>query len=338
MISKAQAGLSEKEYWYMKKKQFAFLLGGLFACVQVLAASLTPYVINGTQAGESELPWQAYVEVNVGNEYAGCGGTIIPGSWVLTAAHCVIDSGSTVPASQVMVGVGASDLNSLALQVLSVSRVYPHPDFNSSSMENDIALLKLAGSVALPAEPIKLMSVSEQADADLEFELATSDNLLLSGWGYTQPDRTGDTDQLMKVWLDGVSDTACAAAWGVSSESISANFLCANSTETDAEGACNGDSGGPLVWQNKSRAADADRGYRLAGVVSFGSGTQCADTQLPDVFTQVSSYLNWIQNTINSADTTSGGDSSGGGSAGGWGLLLLCSLPLWRRKQSARAG
>jgi MYXO-CTERM domain-containing protein len=317
----------------MTKRQFAFLTGALVACVQAMAASFTPYVINGTQAGESELPWQAYVEVDFGNEYAGCGGTIIADSWVLTAAHCLMDNGSAVSASQVSVGVGASDLNSSALQVLSVNSVYPHSGFNSSTMENDIALLKLAGSVASPAQPIKLMSVSEQNDADLEFDLATSDNLLLSGWGYTQPDRTAASDQLMKVLLDGVSDSACAAAWGVSSESISANFLCANSS--DSEGACNGDSGGPLVWQNKAHTADTDSGYRLAGIVSFGSSTQCADTQLPDVFTQVSSYLNWIEATMASA-SVSGSSSSGGGSVGGWGLVLLGFLSLWRRKQNGR--
>ncbi|PWI33747.1 serine protease [Vibrio albus] len=322
----------------MKKKQLAFFLGGLLVCAQAIATSFTTYVVNGTQASESEVPWQAYITIA---EYA-CGGTIIADKWVLTAAHCV----EGYSASQITVYVGSSDLTSLSMQTIAVSTMTVNPGYSSSTSINDIAILELAHSIASPAQPIKLMSVSEQAEADLEFDLATSDNLFLSGWGYTNADRTASSTDLMKVLLDGVSDDACADAWGVSSSGISAYFLCANSA--DSEGACNGDSGGPLVWQNKNNASDADKGYRLAGLVSFGPTEQCAMTQYPDVYTQVSSQLSWITGIITdytepapsfSYDifaeppvTTSSSSSSGGGPVGGISLGLLCGLAWLRRK------
>lgn len=52
-----------------------------------------------------------------------------------------------------------------------------------------------------------------------------------------------------------------------------------------------GDSGGPLNCQNP------DGSWDVHGMVSFGSGQGCNVLQKPTVFTQVSSYISWI-NTV----------------------------------------
>ncbi|XP_059745320.1 serine protease 55-like isoform X5 [Bos taurus] len=51
----------------------------------------------------------------------------------------------------------------------------------------------------------------------------------------------------------------------------------------------NGDSGGPLVCQKKTRKS---KWYQL-GIVSWGVG--CGQKKQPGVYTQVSSYLSWIE-------------------------------------------
>ena len=48
---------------------------------------------------------------------------------------------------------------------------------------------------------------------------------------------------------------------------------------------CQGDSGGPLACNG-----------RLSGVVSFGIG--CANTSLPDVYTNIQYYSEWIKSNM----------------------------------------
>lgn len=50
-----------------------------------------------------------------------------------------------------------------------------------------------------------------------------------------------------------------------------------------------GDSGGPLVCNVRGL-------YYIYGVTSWGSGS-CQMSGFPDVYTRVTSYLPWIQNT-----------------------------------------
>ena len=53
--------------------------------------------------------------------------------------------------------------------------------------------------------------------------------------------------------------------------------------------ACNGDSGGPLTY------FDGDR-YYLYGIVSWGIG--CARPNKLGVFTEVSKYIQWIRENL----------------------------------------
>jgi len=51
---------------------------------------------------------------------------------------------------------------------------------------------------------------------------------------------------------------------------------------------CSGDSGGPLAIRNE------DGTSTLLGLTAFGTDRECS-VQRPQVFTRVSSYLEWIQ-------------------------------------------
>lgn len=51
---------------------------------------------------------------------------------------------------------------------------------------------------------------------------------------------------------------------------------------------CGGDSGGPLVAEKK-----------LIGLVSWGYG---CGTELPNGFTRISTYIDWIKNKIEASD------------------------------------
>lgn len=55
-----------------------------------------------------------------------------------------------------------------------------------------------------------------------------------------------------------------------------------------------GDSGGPLVCEEEA----SERQLILRGIISWGSG--CGDRYKPGVYTDVASYVTWIQEHTNS--------------------------------------
>ena len=56
---------------------------------------------------------------------------------------------------------------------------------------------------------------------------------------------------------------------------------------------CTGDSGGPLVFREFS----SDPWYQI-GIVSFSAGVKCGKKNLPGVYTDVESYLDWIESKL----------------------------------------
>jgi len=67
--------------------------------------------------------------------------------------------------------------------------------------------------------------------------------------------------------------------------------ICAEGKDRRAD-SCQGDSGGPLVAKVQGK-------FVQVGVVSWGHS--CADGVFPGVYTKVSSYKDWINDTINGA-------------------------------------
>uniref|UniRef100_A0A3P8UHL9 trypsin n=1 Tax=Amphiprion percula TaxID=161767 RepID=A0A3P8UHL9_AMPPE len=100
----------------------------------------------------------------------------------------------------------------------------------------------------------------------------------VSGWGYTSPSGSQIPSTLRTVKLPIISSGKCNSSESFNG-SITENMLCAVSPDPF------GDSGGPLVCDG-----------RVYGVVSWGRG--CADAQFPGVYTAVSKFRRWIDNTI----------------------------------------
>lgn len=237
-------------------------------------------VINGRAATEGELPFMAAIQT-AEDGFTFCGGSVISGEWILTAGHCVHDAENEVYEPKALqVVTGRTDLrNKGAGEVIAVSEIVLHPDFDLASLSHDVALLRLATPTVSPA-----IQLSREFDDDLEAE---GTPVTVAGWGDRAP-TLGllSTSRLQQTELEVVSDRDCADA-NFLYEVEAATGVCAGAFLTDS---CNGDSGGPL-WAVKD-GVDIQ-----IGVVSYG--TSCAVPETPGIYSEVNnlSIRTFITNT-----------------------------------------
>ena len=66
--------------------------------------------------------------------------------------------------------------------------------------------------------------------------------------------------------------------------------MCQRDNSNFLDSPLKGDSGGPLHCNMR------DGRWYLVGITSFGSG--CAKPGIPDVFTRLTNYTQWIANTV----------------------------------------
>jgi secreted trypsin-like serine protease len=139
-------------------------------------ASITR-IVGGEAAGVATWGWA--VSISIADSYL-CGGSIISSSWVITAAHCVY-GGYTV--SQITIYPG-STLRWSGTQSKVASQVIIHPNYNASTYDNDIALLRLASpltmndpnvsSICIPSVTSAVLSAGEWPAAGTPVSIHTS--------------------------------------------------------------------------------------------------------------------------------------------------------------------
>jgi Trypsin len=266
------------------------------AAALVAAAACCPSataVVGGGTVSLTQHPYQVAL-VNAGQSAASAGGTFCGGSirdaWhIITAAHCVWDTsasapGQPVPPAQINVLAGTEDLSNEAAgerpQVATVSVDPQYPQYSSSSLYHDAALLTLASPLTQGSkeQPIGLVTYAEASS------LSPGQLLFVTGWG----DTTGHGNYPLSVRgtpVPFVSDSVCQADyrdnWVVPIDMSPDLQLCASDDTRDA---CFGDSGGPLVIPHGASPSDDV----LAGIVSAGGPGGCADSDFPGLYTEVS--------------------------------------------------
>lgn len=255
-------------------KSFIFLSLSLLALLltQIPIRAQTPNsteIIGGQETNAGEFPWQVYLN--------GCGASLIDPEWVLTAAHCVLNSGQIATNLQIVLGDHRLQENDGTEQYRTALQIIPHPNYEPATGNHDIALVKLnaPASIVTAVAPIALLN--SPVDDDL---MVVGRSAVVSGWGATLEGGRG-AQILLKTTVPLVSNATCSQAYS----GITDNMVCAG-YEQGGQDACQGDSGGPLAIY------DQQRGWKLAGIVSFGNG--CARPGYYGVYTRVARYTDWI--------------------------------------------
>ncbi|MFP7753158.1 S1 family peptidase [Thermodesulfobacteriota bacterium B35] len=244
-------------------------------------------VLGGSDTAPGSWPWMVAL-LNAAEPdlyYAQfCGGALISADWVVTAAHCV----ASADADDIDVAIGIRDLNNFNGPRLAVNVIVVHPAFSTTSLTNDIALLRLATPAAV--EPLTLFS-GQSRDNTPPSLLGRSTTLL--GWGlYNTSGYPYFPSILQQVDLPVVSDSLCSSAFGIP---LADSQICAGYTV--GKDACRGDSGGPLLVQ-------VDNRWAHAGLVSYG--TNCLQQGgFYGVYTRTSSFIGFIRHYVPDVRLTS---------------------------------
>ena len=222
-------------------------------------------IVGGQQVTEAKYPWFCFLIIGMpsGAEYV-CGGTLLEGSYVLSAAHCLF--GSNEVAEYIYIFPNILSNTNLQSATYTTASYMDIDDYNQTSNKNDIALLHIRDSLSsIPRPKLNSKPITE----------LIGNKISVIGFGTTSEGGNTSND-LMEVQVTISSSQACSVNANYGTD-LSSSF-CASDPGKDS---CQGDSGGPAFI-----------GDTILGVVSSGIG--CARSGFPGVYTDVSKFKTFV--------------------------------------------
>lgn len=165
-------------------------------------------------------------------------------------------------------------------QKIPVEKIIVHKNFNPSTLQNDIALMKLKRPIIFNA------NVSPICLPDFDFAAGTT--CYVTGWGllgrFASP-----PEILQETTMPLLDHDVCAQYFNRSDIAVTSDMRCAGKIG-ESQGTCRGDSGGPLTCERDGR-------WYLVGITSWSNGG-CVDQGDPGVFSDALYFRNWIDEAV----------------------------------------
>lgn len=294
-------------------------------------STIKPRIIGGSDATLEQFPWQVGIYTlttdtqnnNVLTKGVECGGSIVHPRWILTAAHCFEPYQSNQTGFIMAGSIDQYDIYNNTVNFKSqIKRWILHPSYNASTVDNDIALIELETEIDLTrcgnnCQVIELITNQNIA------AMAIPATATASGWGDTVGIKGSEDYPSILKYVDLNIQDCLASPSQYTGADITKNMFCASVTDYSKD-TCQGDSGGPLVVANTNGT-----GKLLAGIVSWGlpNGNQnCANQNLPGVYTKIANYTDWIKTRTHPTDTGVGANPNGTIGSGAINLLWLFAM------------
>lgn len=263
---------------------------------------VNPRVIGGRALRPGEAPWQALVwrperlrGVRGPLSPQGrvrCGGSVIARGWVLTAAHCMTDYGSSILGRGYTIRLGVHNPRNDEGVTYPIIDGFVHENYNPRDFSYDIALIRYDPDRYEKASATNSIGSIEPDTLSVARRPITEGmEVYVYGWGWTRARGGTSTAELRSARLELASLERCTAISkyrNVPGRPPKLNTaLCAGSS-TNAS-SCKGDSGGPLIYYGDGKPV-------VVGVVS--SGVQCGQTGEEGLYTRVGRFYPWIERTM----------------------------------------
>ncbi|PVU89827.1 hypothetical protein BB559_002015 [Furculomyces boomerangus] len=244
-------------------------------------------IIGGQSVTDDSYGFMGILKINkLSDGWFLCGATLINNSTLITAAHCVSTPKYNIPTKQLIIGLGSPNI---AKQIeVKPLKVTIHPQWSFSTLENDIAVIKIPPiKISKKIWPINLAT----------YGIAQDTNVVALGWGKLSNNDDNLSENLQKVGLVTGNPELCSAL-KPNKKRNSKSLLCTINSKSLRKDTCLGDSGGPLITDN------GNLGKQFIGITSFGTNStgfgnnECGLKSGYGFYTKVSYYFDFIYNSL----------------------------------------
>nr|AEI58621.1 serine protease [Eupolyphaga sinensis] len=260
-------------------KLSTIIIALVLGCLGAQAAPPDPRLIGGSNVAQiADYPWVVSVIKMEGENIAAlCIGTIVDETHFIIPAHCKLVSDDNY--STYRVRSNTLTYNGTQATTHEITSWIQHEGYDENTKwTNDISLVTVATEFAANVSaPLAAANAVDPADE------ATVTSV---GWGATCDGCEFNLELQSVADLRIYSQTNCNAFLG---EGLNANKVCAGNPSTQ-HGICKGDSGAPLI-ENEI-------------VIGIASYLQYLCGSAPAVYTKISKFRTWIDDTIASQLTT----------------------------------